>query len=163
MELHPALEGIAGLVGTWQGAGEGHFPTIEPFTWRETMTVAAPPGRPVLAFRQRTLRPDGTPFHAEDGWVRALPDGPTGALELTVAQPTGIVEAHAGGHTTDGAAMVCDWTTTAVVGTPGARTVHGVRRRWRLTGDELVLDLWLWTPAVDGLTHHLSARLERTG
>jgi len=154
--LHPDLDGLAGLVGTWSGPGEGHFPTTDDFAWDERMEVLAPPGRPVLAFRQRTTRPDGTPFHAEDGWVRVVPDG----LELTVAQPTGIVEVHAGSlATTDG--VVCDWTSTAVVGTPTARTVVAVRRCWQLVGDDLRLDLWLHTPAVDELTHHLTARLAR--
>ena len=158
---HPALAPLGALVGTWVGQGEGHFPTIEPFAWRERMEVAASP-KPVLAFRQRTTTPDGSaPMHAEDGWVRVLPDGPEDACELVVAQPTGLVEAHAGTWVRDGDALVLDWTSGTVAGTPSAVTVLGTRRRWVLREDLLVVDLWMATEAVVDLTHHLTAHLRR--
>lgn len=158
---HPALAPLQALVGTWVGQGEGHFPTIQPFAWLERMEVAASP-KPVLAFRQRTTTPDGaTPMHAEDGWVRVLPDGPRGTTELVVAQPTGLVETHVGNWGQQDGEMVLDWTSTTVAGTPSAVTVISTRRRWTLRDDTLVLDLWMATEAVPDLTHHLTARLRR--
>lgn len=159
-EVHPDLRAAAPLVGTWTGDGEGHFPGLDDFAWTERMDVVSS-GAPALSWRQRTRRPDGSPFHAEDGWLRLPPAAPDGTAELTVAQPTGIIEAHAGTLVVDGDGLVLDVSATAVAGTPTARTVRATRRRWRLVGDELHVDMWMATPRVPELTHHLVAVLHR--
>jgi hypothetical protein len=91
-DLHPALGALAALVGTWSGEGEGHYPTIAPFAYRETVTFAAS-GRPVLSYAQRTWRAGSDePLHAESGWLRGQLEG---RAELVVAQPTGLAETSA--------------------------------------------------------------------
>lgn len=161
---HPLLGPLGELVGTWVGDGVGHVPGEPDFTWRERLVLATP-GTPTLSFRQRTTRPDGSPFHAEDGWVRVPPelqrDDGAARVELAVTSPTGVLEALAGTLTTTAEGVVLDAMSTAVVGTPGARTVHETRRRWTFSDDELVVEFWMATPAHPVRFHHLTTRLQR--
>src|SRR5262245_4325086 len=87
--LHPDVEALACLLGRWSGEGEGHYPTIEPFAYREEITLGHS-GKPFLAYRQATVRVDtGMPAHAEMGYLRGV--GP-GQVELVIAHPTGVAE-----------------------------------------------------------------------
>lgn len=153
--LHDALEPLRELLGTWEGDGEGAYPTIEPFTYREEV-VFGHVGKPMLTYRQRTWNPeDGTPMHAEVGYLRAVG---AGRLELVLAHPFGIVEVEEG--TVDGGVIALR--STVVAGSSTAKPVHTLRRRFELRGDELGYDLWMAhgeTPE----THHLTARLQRVG
>jgi hypothetical protein len=158
-ELHPALEPLAGLVGTWEGEGSGHYPTIEPFSYGERITFGHV-GKPFLTYEQRTWRPDdGTPMHAEAGYLRVVPGVAIGALavEWVLAHPTGIAEIEEGRYV-DG---VLDLHATTVGRTATAKPVHALRRRVLLDGDVVSYDLWMAhgrTPE----THHLTAQLHRT-
>lgn len=157
-DLHPALGALAALVGTWSGEGEGHYPTIPPFSYRETVVFSAAAGRPVLAYSQRTWRA-GTdePLHGESGWLRGQLDG---GAELVVAQPTGFAEASVLALREEDGALVLDGGRTPLLRTPAARPVVDLRRRFVLAGDELRYDLWMtWAGHED--EHHLRAVLHR--
>ena len=165
---HPLLGPLGGLVGGWQGHGEGRLPDQPDFSWRERLDLATP-GTPALAFRQRTTHADGSPFHAEDGWVRVPPElqdeagtGAARVVELAVTSPTGILEALRGTlrRTADG--LLLDVASTAVVGTDAAGAVTSTRRRWRWDGDELTIDFWMATPRYPTMFHHLTSHLRRT-
>ena len=88
MDLHPAVAHLAPLLGTWRGAGRGHYPTIDPFEYTEEVTFGHV-GKPFLAYNQRTKGADGAPLHAECGYWR--PAGEQG-LELLIVHPSGIAE-----------------------------------------------------------------------
>lgn len=170
---HPLVTPFAGLVGTWVGDGVGRLPGRDEFTWRERFEVGHA-GTPALWFRQRTRRPDGSPFHPEDGWVRLPPelqgDAVAGALvdrgvaaraEVVVASPTGIVETLAGDLLPADDGCLLDVSSTTVARTPAAGEVLATRRRWTLTGDRLVTEFWMATPAEPDGFHHLTATLHR--
>lgn len=156
-DAHPALGALARLVGTWTGSGEGAYPTIAPFAYRETVEFRTS-GRPVLSYAQRTWR-DRTdePLHAETGWLRGPVDG---RAELLVAQPTGLAEAAVLTLQAEGDRLTLEGDRTPLLRTPGAREVHDVRRRFVLDGDELRYDLWMTWAGHDD-THHLRAVLHR--
>ncbi len=141
------------LHGVWEGPGDGHYPTIEPFGYRERVTFARLPDKPVLAYEQRTADADtGAPLHTECGYVRVDGD----RIELLVTQPTGFTEVHHG-RVADG---VVEFGITALGRSAGALRVETVRRRWELTDDRLVIDLWMtYGGVVDG--HHLRSVLQR--
>lgn len=158
-ELHDALAPLAGLVGTFAGQGRGDYPTIEAFGYRETVTFGHV-GKPFLAYTQRTGHPDtGAPMHAEAGYLRHVGDG---RIELVLAHPTGIVEVEEG-HLEAAADVVALELATTTIGLTGtAKAVRSLRRRFLLDGDELRYDVWM-AHADTPETHHLAARLRRTG
>ena len=143
------------LEGVWEGPGEGHYPTMEPFAYREQLTFSRLGDKPILSYTQQTLRAGtDTPLHAECGYVRVDRD----RVELVIAQPTGFTEIHHG----PSAGGVYELGLTAFGRTASALRVDTVRRRWELRGDDLVVDLWMsYGGVVDG--HHLRAQLRRQG
>ena len=155
MQLHPALDTVRFLIGTWRGTGSGRYPTIEPFEYEEEISFAPGPGKPFLAYSQRTWRPESKePLHSESGFLRAI--GPD-EVELVIAQPTGIVEVHTG--------TVRDGNLTlkgSAFTTPSARPVSATTREIEVTADTLRYELAMEAVG-HPLQHHLSAVLTRVG
>ncbi len=112
------------------------------------------PGKPFLTYTQRTRdAADDAPLHAETGYWRPVGDD---AIELVIAQPTGITERLSG--TWDGS--VADLSDDDVAITPTAKSVTRTHRRFELDGD--VLRYTMAMAAVgQPLTHHLAAELRR--
>lgn len=141
------------LIGSWQGTGRGQYPTIETFSYQEQIWLTPLPGKSVLAYSQRTRSREGDPLHAESGFYRFAEAG----VELVIAQPTGVAEAHRG--TVTGNRI--QFEQTGIVLTPSAVEVKEVRRVIEVEGD--VLSYRLDMAAVgQPLLLHLEARLERT-
>ena len=157
-ELHPLCEPLAPLLGTWRGTGRGSYPTIDDFAYTEEL-VFGHVGKPFLSMVQRTRDGStGQPLHAESGYLRALGDG---SVELTVAQPSGVVELDVGSviETSDGLVMELE---SAEVGlTPTAKSVTAVRRRLQLSGETLVSELWMAAVGEADLIHHVRAELSK--
>jgi hypothetical protein len=154
---HPTLGALAGLVGVWRGTGEGLYPTIAPFTYREEVTFGHD-GRPVLRYSQRTWRSaDDTPMHVETGFLRAPVDG---TVELMIVQPTGFAEVALLRVIEDAGQVALEGARATLTRAPSAKDVLDVRRRFELDGDELRYDLWM-TYAGNVDEHHLRAVLHR--
>jgi hypothetical protein len=153
MHLHPALDTVRFLIGTWRGSGSGRYPTIEPFDYDEEISFVPGPGKPFLAYVQRTWRTGSRePLHSECGFLRAL--GSDG-VELVIAQPTGIVEVHVG--------SVRDGTVTlqgSAFTTPAARSVSATTREIEVTAGTLRYELAMEAVG-QPLQHHLAAVLMR--
>jgi hypothetical protein len=151
--LHPEVEPLAGLLGTWRGEGAGEYPTIAPFRYGEEVRFWHV-GKPFLAYVQRTWSPeDGRPLHAEAGYWRAKPGG---RVEVVLAHPTGIVEVQEGRQ--DGDRIELRSTTMARTAT--AKEVTALHRRFELAGDRLAYTVAM-AAVGQPLQHHLAAELRR--
>ncbi len=154
-DLPPESAQLEPLIGTWKGRGHGDYPTIEPFDYLEEVSFSTIPTKPFLVYTQKTQRAEtGAPLHTEAGYVRSV--GP-GRVELTIAQPTGIVEIHSGTIEDGVFAFVSD----RVVTTPTAVDVSGCTRTLTISGDELTYVLAMEAVG-EPLTKHLTARLVRS-
>lgn len=149
---------FAALAGTWEGRGDGQYPTIDDFAYTEELVIQPVPDRPLAHWRSTTQDgPTGEPRHAESGFLRSTPDG----VELVVAHAFGIVETAAGSFTSSGpgtGALHLD--STGLVGTASAKRVDEVERRYELDGEVLRYTIAMAAVGVP-LTHHLRAELRR--
>lgn len=165
-ELHPQCEPLAPLLGSWQGGGEGQYPTIDDFSYVEELTFGHV-GKPFVSMFQRTRnRVTGEPLHSEAGYLRALPDG---QLELTLAQPSGMVEICLGAVRVTEDGLVVELASDQVALSPTAKEVTSVRRELSIVGvgtdagPTLVSELWMAAVGHIELTHHLRGELTPLG
>ncbi len=151
--LHPSIEPLAFLLGTWKGEGSGVWPGAEPFHYREEMTFEHV-GDEFLMYSQRSwAAEDGSPLHFERGFFR--PAG-TGRVEVVLAHPLGIVEVAEG--TVEG--TVVDVASTKVELTSTASPVTDLHRRIEVRGDMLEYALRMAMHEIS-LTAHVTAELRR--
>jgi hypothetical protein len=156
-DLHPNLEELAPLLGTWAGRGAGEYPTIQPFEYLEEV-VFAHVGKPFLVYGQKTKSvADGKPLHAEAGFLRVPQPG---HVELVLAHPSGITEIEVGSYSVQDSIIELELVTTDVGLTPTAKEVTALGRSLRLDGEELTYSLRM-AAVGQPLQHHLAAVLRR--
>jgi THAP4-like, heme-binding beta-barrel domain len=156
-DLHPDLEALAPLLGTWAGRGEGKYPTIEPFEYLEEV-VFSHVGKPFLAYTQKTKAvADGRPLHAEIGYLRVPQPG---RVELVLAHPNGITEIDAGTYSVTGDVIEVQLSSTAIGLAPTAKEVTALGRSFRVDGDDLSYTLRMGAVG-QPLQDHLTAVLHR--
>ncbi|HEX3751115.1 MAG TPA: FABP family protein [Streptosporangiaceae bacterium] len=157
--LHPDLAPLAFLLGRWEGAGVGGYPTIESFQFGQEVSFSHN-GKPFLSYVSRTWRLDaegqiGEPLATESGFWRPQPDN---QLEVMLAHPTGIIEIYLGGVS----GTRIDMATDVVARTESAKEYTAGRRLYGLIGEDLG---WAYDMAAVGqpLQSHMSAQLKRVG
>ena len=156
-ELHPDLEALAPLLGSWAGQGAGKYPTIQPFEYLEEV-VFSHVGKPFLAYAQKTrAAADGRPLHAETGYLRVPQPG---RVELVLAHPNGITEIEVGAYTVTGGLIELALSTTAIGLAPTAKEVTALGRSFRVDGDQLSYSVQMGAVG-QPLQDHLAAVLHR--
>jgi len=149
------------LVGTWAGAGRGHYPTIEPFAYHEEITFATVPTKPFLAYQQRTRHAtENRPLHAEAGYWRWV--GAAGrSIEVVLAHPTGIAEILEGELVSrpDGFDLVLHSRSVGLTST--AKDVQATSRTFELRADRLHYRVAMGAVG-QPLQAHLEAELQRS-
>ncbi|MBV9451572.1 MAG: FABP family protein [Streptosporangiaceae bacterium] len=154
---HPSLAPLLFLLGRWEGAGVGGYPTIESFQFGQEI-IFSHNGKPFLSYVSRTWRLDedgriGPPLGTESGYWRPAPDN---RVEVMLAHPTGIVEIYLG----EVAGTKIEMATDVVARTATAKEVSAGRRIYGLAGPDLG---WAYDMAAMGqpLQSHMSALLRR--
>jgi len=159
-DLHPDLEALAPLLGTWAGQGSGKYPTIQPFEYFEEV-VFGHVGKPFLTYAQKTKAIiDGKPLHAETGFLRVPRPG---QVELVLAHPSGITEIEVGTYSVIGDLVEVEMSTSPIgaIGlSPSAKEVTALGRSLRIDGDELSYSVQMGAVG-QPLQDHLAAVLHR--
>jgi hypothetical protein len=160
MSRHPDVEAIVSeLIGTWTGEGEGRYPTIESFRYREMTEIVERGDHPALHFDQRAwklTREGEVVSHWETGLLRISSDG---SARFHDAQP-GRSETMAGTWARDGDGWSIYLTST---GYAGDDRVVGSTRHIRLRPNELDYEMQMETTATRRMSLHLRATLHKTG
>lgn len=156
-DLHPDLEHLAWLVGTWWGFGVGGYPTIESFRYEEEVSFSHD-GRPFLRYESTSwlVDDDGNrlrPSSSELGWWRKGAD--PRSVEAMIAHHTGIVEVYVG----EAVFHKIELATDVVARTHTAKEVNAFKRLYGKVDDDLA---YAFDMAAVGqpLQAHLSARLQ---
>ncbi|HKB31180.1 MAG TPA: FABP family protein [Streptosporangiaceae bacterium] len=156
-EPHPDLAPLLFLLGRWEGAGIGGYPTIESFRFGQEISFTHN-GKPYLIYVSRTWLLDEAgvpvrPLATESGYWRPQPGGD---VELVLAHPTGIAELYLGEIT----GTRIELRTDVVARTATAKEVTAGHRLYGLVGEDLA---WAFDMAAVGqpLQPHISAQLKR--
>ena len=156
--LHPSVEMLSPLLGSWEGRGSGEYPTIDGFEYLESVAFAHV-GKPFLAYTQRTFAADdGRPLHAETGYLRAAGSN---RVELVLAHPTGITELDEGSIEITPGGLIISLASTTIGLSESAKSVTAVERHIELDGDDLRYRVAM-AAVGQPMTHHLEAHLTRT-
>lgn len=163
-DLARPLVAIGWLVGTWQGAGEVTYPSMDEAVPFGQELVVSHDGRPFLRWDSRTWRLDeeghlGTPLATETGFWR-VPGGEAGLegtdVELLLAHPMGYVEQYLGrAH-----AGKIELATELVARSADAKEYSAAQRLYGFVQGDL---LWAMDMAAvgNGMASHASARLKK--
>ncbi len=157
-ELPVELKPLAFLLGTWQGAGVGGYPTIEQeFRFGQEISFRHD-GRLFLEYHSRAWLLDDAgellrPAATESGYWRPKPDG---KLEVVLSHPTGFAEIYVGEVT----GPKVELRTDVVARTETAKPYTAGHRLYGVVEGDL---MWAFDMAAmdEPLQPHLSARLKR--
>ena len=146
------LQPIEFLIGFWRGEGEGEYPGVEPFRYREELSFEHV-GDAFLLVTESSWTLEGEPLHFERGTLRPLGDG---KVDLALAHPIGVAEVAEG--RVDGTTV--SLRSTAVVRTESGSPVTEIERWYRLEDGALSYELDMAMEHV-ARTFHVKATLAR--
>ncbi|KAI3675632.1 hypothetical protein L1987_85223 [Smallanthus sonchifolius] len=153
MVVHPAIEPLSYLIGTWRGQGEGGFPTISSFAYGEELNFTHPGNKPVIAYSQKTWKLNsGEPMHAESGYWRPKP-----LLRLSVRRAPVLLKFRSKIGTYDAEKKVVKLQSELV---GNASKVKEITRVFTLVDEELSYVVEMATNLTD-LQPHLKAYLKK--
>ena len=150
----PELAPLVFLLGTWEGSGDGEYPTLRPFRYGERIRFEHV-GEPYLLYSLQSWGfEDDAPLHFERGFLR--PGAGSRDVELTLAHPLGLTEVSQGrlvGTTLDLSSSSIGRTTTG-------SAVTGVARRYWVEDDVLRYEIDMAMEETP-MARHLTGELRR--
>lgn len=157
-DLHSDCVPLAWLIGRWEGAGVGDYPTIEAFRFGQEVEFGYVPDKPYLTYTSRSwILDDGgnlvRPAAGERGFWR--PQG-TEEVEVLLTHSTGVVEIYLG----EVESARIELATRGVLKTETAKDYRTGRRLYGLVEGRLMYVFEMGAMGED-LQPHLSAELQR--
>jgi len=147
------------LEGTWIGQGHGYFPTINPFTYQETLTFQRRDENSLSYEQQTVKRLAGAsvllPSHWEDGFLRLLQSD---ELELINVQSGGRGEVLRGSIEIEEELVKVNFVRQGFM---NDEKVVASGRRWEIEANSLRYEMEMQTRSVAEMKPHLAASLER--
>jgi hypothetical protein len=158
LELHPALEHLAFLVGEWHGLGVMGYPDVQESRYEQEVSFSHD-GRPFLAYLSKTwlIDDDGQrvrPSGAEAGFWR--PGRNPRDVEVLLTHPTGIVEISVGEVVFHKVELASD----VIARTETAKEVTALKRLYGLVDGDLAYAIDM-AAVGKPLQAHLSAKLQK--
>jgi hypothetical protein len=156
--LHPDLNPLAWLIGTWRGQGHGEFDGIDKFDFAQEVSFSHD-GRPFLSYFSRSWIIDENkeivkPSALETGFWRVKPNN---TLEVIIAHSTGIAEGWLGRFEGPKIQLAFDEGYVA----PTAKTVTEGSRLYGLVEGELFFAYDMGVPGKE-LQAHIWSSLARS-
>lgn len=151
-QVHPDLDPLAFLLGSWSGEGEGSYPTTTPFRFREEMRFEHV-GSAFILYAQQSWLAEGAPIHFESGVVRP---GVPGRVEFALAHPLGLTEISEG--TVEGTEI--DAASTSVGRSATGDPVTSLVRRYRVKDGTLRYEIDMAMESTP-MTFHVRGELRR--
>jgi hypothetical protein len=157
-DLAPELFPIAFLLGTWVGEGVGGYPGEPDYPFAQEMRFQPLPGLAAFGYTSRIWDPEsGATIDSEVGYWRTAGTFESGLrVEVTLAQPNGIVEIYVGD--VDGGKI--ELTDNVTVRTATAREVERSERLYGIVEGDLAYAIDIAAEGHD-LRPHRSARLHK--
>lgn len=157
-DLHPSLEHIAFLVGTWHGLGVMGYPDVEESQFEQRITFSHD-GRSFLSYRSDTWLLDDAgerirPAAGETGFWR--PGAGDRELEVLIVHPTGLLELSVGEVAFTKIELVSD----LLARTQTAKEVTAISRLYGMVDGDLAYAVDM-AAVGKPLQAHLSAKLQR--
>jgi len=138
--LHPLLNKVQFLLGTWKGLRQGKYPTITPFTYHEELSFTTAEQKPFIHLHQKTVALDGQskllshkPLHYESGFLRVLSDTD---VEMTIADPSGNAQSYSGFIKNNLNFKQLVLKSHGVITTPWAKKITQIHRSYDFTLDQ---------------------------
>ena len=157
--MSPEVGDLGALVGTWTGEGEGDYPGIDAFRYREELVFSRDGLHDYVHYEQRTwllLGDAEEPVHWESGFLRRTEDG---RVELLDVQGGGRVEVLVGDLRRTPSGLELSLASVVLAHDP--RMVSS-GREIVLEGDRLEYEVRMATVENPDSTHHLRATLRRS-
>lgn len=159
MHRDDVIDALRSLVGTWTGRGEGAFPTIDSFAYREETVITTRDGVDGIHFEQRAWKalPDGgeETSHWESGFFLVDDAGQVDLLNAQESRRVEVLAGEMGGESGDWELVL-----ESRVHAYDPRVV-ATTRAYRVTGDRMEVTVMMATEKTPPLTRHLHAILER--
>eukprot|EP00118_Oscarella_pearsei_P026411 m.309863 g.309863 ORF g.309863 m.309863 type:complete len:170 (+) comp48334_c0_seq1:20-529(+) len=151
-------DSLGWLAGKWVGEGQGFYPTIDPFEYKEEIEFQAIPGKPILKYNCQTWHPvENTPMHLESGFLRVKPG--TNQVAFSIAENIAITELSQGEITKNSLSV-----TSQCVGHADFNKephVLKVQREYQLTPDGSLEYTISMQTSNQPLQKHLQAKLKK--
>ncbi len=151
------------LVGNWKGDGTVQFPTMDTFSYQESLGFVWDEERLILSYQQLTrIQPRDEPSHAESGYLLI---GPENIVQWISVQSSGrceVLDCNNGLQDLGNGEIEIIFESNAIINDP--RMISSRRRlRFDIDGTYLKYQQDMRTTAHDVLSNHLVAKLTKSG